>query len=79
MEKKERNFVFIIGSKDYGFRTVEDLARSSDTASHYYFSIMEGSQMGGHTFEEMALIIGWGLAFKNSWCDDGVVWELREI
>ena len=79
MEREERNFVFIIGSKDYGFRTVEDLSRPEDPASHYYFSISSGSSMDGHTFEEMALIIGWGLAFKNDWCQDGTVWELREI
>ena len=79
MEKKERNFVFIIGSRDYGFHTVEDLSRAEDPASHYYFSISSNSSMGGYTFEEMALAIGWGLAFKNDWCQDGTVWELREI
>ena len=74
----ERHFVFIIGSNDYGFHTEEDLVRPNDPASHYYFSINASSKMDGSTFEEMALFIGWGLAFQHDWCQDGTVWTLRE-
>ena len=73
-----KSFVFMIGSRDNGFNTEDDLLEL-DGVSHYFFDISPASVLEGHTFEEMALTIGFGLAFKNDWCKDGTVWHLREI
>ena len=79
LKDAERHFVFIIGNNDSGFYTEEDLSRPNDPASHYYFSINADSKMNGFTFEEMALIIGWGLAYHHDWCKGGRVWTLRQL
>ncbi len=78
MEKK--SFIFMIGSRDNGFNTEDDLLElDGEGVSCYVFDISTASVLEGHTLEEMALIIGFGLAFKHDWCKDGTVWHLREI
>ncbi len=78
MEK--RKFIFMIGSRANGFETEADLLElDREDVVCYTFDISTACVLEGNTLEEMALIIGFGLAFKSGWRKDSAVWHLREV
>ncbi len=83
-----RNFVYLIGSAD-DFPTIGDLRAaylggdhkfSNFNASAYCVSISTESRVEGYgSLEDIAHLIGRGLAMGSGWCLDGAWGTLVEV
>lgn len=78
-----RKFTLLIGSTD-DFESLEDLrnayfdaALGGRNASVYTFDVPDVGT-NSLTVSQIAMYVGWGLAFSNDWCMDGTFSTLLE-
>ena len=82
-----RNFVYLIGSTD-DFESLEDLKAAYFSGDHnfgdynasvFHFELGENAAAGsGFTLDDIATLIGRGMAFESNWCMDDTVSILLE-
>ncbi len=79
-----RNFVYIIGSTD-DFESLEGLKSayfddrlSGKNASVYRFQLRADSGSDRMSVQQIAHLVGFGLAFSNDWGMDGTFSDLLE-